>query len=275
MYMRQPGREFFDGSECIDPDLHSLGHSHHKRARRPALTAHAHTGWECCLIVAGTVEWWVADECWQLGPGAVYLTRPGEPHGAIADTMPPCELWWCQLAERRCGAAWRGLPQRSWHDTTAALPPILELLMDECRQPDAVGSSMVRALIDQLIAAVTRSGMTVNAPANQPPAPLARISERIQGEPNWWPDIQDLCAITGWSRSALFQHARQQWREAPLAWLGRQRIAAARERLISSDASITAIAYDLGYASSQHFATTFRRLCGLTPTAYRQQHMER
>ncbi|MFU9812099.1 helix-turn-helix domain-containing protein [Acinetobacter radioresistens] len=45
----------------------------------------------------------------------------------------------------------------------------------------------------------------------------------------------------------------------------------AQERLIHSSASITQIAYELGYSSSSNFSRAFKALVGLTPEAYRQQ----
>lgn len=44
---------------------------------------------------------------------------------------------------------------------------------------------------------------------------------------------------------------------------------AARELLATSDLSVTAIAMELGFPSSQHFATRFKRLTGSTPSSLR------
>ena len=48
------------------------------------------------------------------------------------------------------------------------------------------------------------------------------------------------------------------------------RVAAAKRALIKNHQSITDIALDLGFSSSQYFATTFKKVVGLTPIAYRQ-----
>jgi AraC-like DNA-binding protein len=51
----------------------------------------------------------------------------------------------------------------------------------------------------------------------------------------------------------------------------RRRVEAAKELLLGSGDDITGIAMQLGYSSSQHFATEFRRVAGRTPTAFRAQ----
>jgi AraC-like DNA-binding protein len=45
----------------------------------------------------------------------------------------------------------------------------------------------------------------------------------------------------------------------------------ARELLAGNEGRITDIAYRLGYSSSQHFATEFKRQTGSTPSAYRSR----
>ncbi len=58
----------------------------------------------------------------------------------------------------------------------------------------------------------------------------------------------------------------------PHAWLKELRIARAKERLAAHDVPVAAIARELGYASSQHFATQFRQETGVTPRAWRKKH---
>jgi AraC-like DNA-binding protein len=49
----------------------------------------------------------------------------------------------------------------------------------------------------------------------------------------------------------------------------RRKMDVAKARLTASDDPITRIALDLGFSSSQNFATTFKRIAGRPPTKYR------
>jgi AraC-like DNA-binding protein len=51
-------------------------------------------------------------------------------------------------------------------------------------------------------------------------------------------------------------------------WL-RQRVRLARAQLLRADKTVTDIAAEPGFSSSQHFSRAFPRMTGLTPTAYR------
>jgi AraC-like DNA-binding protein len=57
--------------------------------------------------------------------------------------------------------------------------------------------------------------------------------------------------------------------QTPAEWRIRRRIALAQERLRVPDASVTEVAFALGFASSQYFATAFKKYTGRTPTEYR------
>jgi AraC family transcriptional regulator len=49
------------------------------------------------------------------------------------------------------------------------------------------------------------------------------------------------------------------------------RVDLAKELLLAGSLSITQIAHACGFASSQHMATVFHRMVGMTPTEYRRQ----
>ncbi len=57
--------------------------------------------------------------------------------------------------------------------------------------------------------------------------------------------------------------------QTPHEYRERQRLARARRLLAEDGQSITRLAYALGYSSSQHFATNFKKQIGVTPGEYR------
>ncbi len=61
---------------------------------------------------------------------------------------------------------------------------------------------------------------------------------------------------------------------SPKAYHEQLRINEARRLLAASTLDITAIAYELGFSSSQHFAVRFRAFVGCSPSAYRSRTSE-
>ena len=52
-------------------------------------------------------------------------------------------------------------------------------------------------------------------------------------------------------------------------WLRRERVLRACELIRSSDASLTRIAFSVGFTEQSHFCRSFRHVTGMTPRAYR------
>jgi len=81
--------------------------------------------------------------------------------------------------------------------------------------------------------------------------------------------VVELSRRLGWSPSHVQHRFRAEVGVAPAEWRLRRRIFAACRRLESTDEPITGIALGLGFASSQYFATAFKRVMGSSPTAFR------
>jgi AraC-like DNA-binding protein len=73
----------------------------------------------------------------------------------------------------------------------------------------------------------------------------------------------------------LRQLFAQEVGRSPHDYLTRRRIAFSCELLKDTERSITQIAHELGYSSSQYFATAFRRITGMTPSDYRSASVSR
>ncbi|RYF85660.1 MAG: AraC family transcriptional regulator, partial [Chitinophagaceae bacterium] len=60
---------------------------------------------------------------------------------------------------------------------------------------------------------------------------------------------------------------------SPMSYLINIRISMAIRLLKKPEAQVTAIALDTGFYSSQHFATTFKKLTGYTPSEFRKNNI--
>ena len=83
--------------------------------------------------------------------------------------------------------------------------------------------------------------------------------------------VRDALAALPLSYRQLCRCFRERYGTSPKVYQELLRIDEARRMLTSTALEITSIATELGFSSSQHFASQFRRLVGCTPSAYRTQ----
>ncbi len=88
-------------------------------------------------------------------------------------------------------------------------------------------------------------------------------------------DVGRLAAVAGLSRNYLARCFRQRFGTTMLRYVLACRIDRARELLETTDAPIQSIAAQVGLPDLQHFNKRFRRVTGLSPTAWREQYAER
>lgn len=254
------------------PELPHVGWCLARAARRSSLSAHVHAGaWELCWIRRGSVDWWAGDGAWEVPQGHLYLTRPDEEHGATRTVHEPCELFWLNLQvggiaaeiDRELAAAPRHFP-----GDEAVTAAFWELLREH-RPGPPLREVAARAALHRLIVLAIRAAHGAGAqPALSPEIASAialagrRLEERIA--------VSELAAAAGLSPSRFHARFLAETGQTPADWLRRARLRRAKRLLATTTRPVTAIAFDLGFPTSQYFATVFRRYTGLTPVEWRR-----
>ena len=81
--------------------------------------------------------------------------------------------------------------------------------------------------------------------------------------------VADLARAAGLSRAHFSREFRRAFGEAPHAYLLTRRLERAAALLRATDRSVADICVEVGLTSVGSFTTSFRRMFGATPTAYR------
>ena len=87
--------------------------------------------------------------------------------------------------------------------------------------------------------------------------------------------VPELAAVSGLSRAAFARTFQQALGQTPMQYLTDWRMALARDRLRTSELTLTRIAELTGYGSPYAFATAFRRHHGRPPGSWRQEELAR
>lgn len=290
---RQPAdrRTTFEPSK-LAPEIFALGWDSLHNANERTLGEHTHTKhYEICLIVRGRVDWWVGRDVFEVQPGDLFITRPGEPHGGIDSLLHLCELYWLLVAlptspRAAAGDVLPGIEPREARRIARdfarlaprqfpAGPAIHELffnLIVEHRNPGPHSGTLVRAMLHQLLVEVLRA----NAHAGAADAQQAGAAPKVRAAQQWMLQrlgedyaVEEAATAVGLSTTQFHALFRRETGFTPGDWRNRERIRQARQLLRHTDLSVTRVAMRCGFTSSQYFATCFKKITGLTPSQYR------
>jgi AraC-like DNA-binding protein len=136
----------------------------------------------------------------------------------------------------------------------------------------------LRLAIDALILELSRLVEKQAREASQE-APLVllhpaviKIKQLLEGQPGRPWKLGELARLSGFSPQYLVKTFTREVGISPHQYLMQLRVNQAKELLAHSDVPVTQLALELGFSSSQHFATVYRRLTGETPLQYRSTH---
>jgi AraC-like DNA-binding protein len=246
------------------------------------LAEHSHPGaLEICYLVRGRQTYCIGKHSYHLRGGDVFLTMPDERHGTGGGPQEKGLLYWMillnpsstggsllGLAQKESRTLWRELGKSSRRHFPGApemknqLDAILALLHGHGipLKKTTVQNRIITFLLELLTA-------RERASAEQGTNRFAHIIRHIEShlsEPSEL-TIDILSSIAGLSPSRFKALFKQKLGIPPAEYALRLRIEEARERLAAGDATVTGVALDLGFSSSQYFASSFKRLTRMTP----------
>jgi AraC family transcriptional regulator len=241
---------------------------------------HQHRHWEIGYATAGGSELHVGKERkLQLRPGSFWSVPAGTIHWLRRGPQSRhyCLVVGLQLpviATRHSEWNLRDLIREVvvLHEVQQ-LEPLFSRIVTEGNTPSQYQAAALRLGIDALLLEIVRARMDENggaASAGMHPA-VSRALNALQTRfrESW--TLQSLAKESGISRARLAQLFRQQVGSSIHKVLNEVRVEHARRLLQESGLSVSEIAQDCGFATSQHFARIFRGLTGSSAAEYRRE----
>jgi DNA-binding GntR family transcriptional regulator/AraC-like DNA-binding protein len=103
------------------------------------------------------------------------------------------------------------------------------------------------------------------------PARLRRVTELVHAKIEDELSLDEMAQSVGLSTAHFSLMFRKSTGESPHQFVLRQRIERAKEMLRTAEVRVLDVAVACGFKTQQHFARVFRRVCGASPTGYRQE----
>ncbi|ETK37192.1 AraC family transcriptional regulator [Microbispora sp. ATCC PTA-5024] len=156
--------------------------------------------------------------------------------------------------------------------------PLVGLLADEIVKDEPGQEAVLDRLLDLLLIAVLRAWFArpeAEAPswyrANADPV-VGRALRAVHRDPAQPWTVATLAAEAGVSRAALARRFTGLVGEPPMAYLTSWRLALAADLLRETDATIGAVARQVGYGTAFALSAAFKRERGVSPRDHRRDH---
>jgi AraC-like DNA-binding protein len=153
--------------------------------------------------------------------------------------------------------------------------PLVPLLAAEIVKDEPGQEAVLDRLLDLLLIAVLRAWFSLQAAeapawyrAHGDPVVGKALRMLLNNPAHPW-TVATLAAGVGVSRAALARRFAELVGEPPMAFLTGWRLAMAADLLREGDATVGAVARQVGYGSSFALSTAFKRVRGISPQAHR------
>lgn len=263
---------------------HAFVVGHHAPGKAVFALPHLHPGiFELHVVAYGHLSYLINETCHTIQAGQALLVQPDVVHGTLDKPLMKCGRYWLQIRKPQegesilelppeaSGALVRklsALPTCALSGGEVLLPTFKKLIAAaKCGARDPLDFANLRNLMTRLLLDFLGLAESGHAAAESLGILKAKNLMRKSSRPV---SLAELTRAAGMSESSFLQRFREETGLSPVDFSQRLRIDRARQLLVGTDHTVTEIATELEFASSQHFATVFRRYVGLTPSAYRE-----
>lgn len=244
------------------------------------------------FINDGKFEWNVNGQQHILYPGDLAIVLPGQLVGGEKDFLDIGTLTWLHINLQQLDfngkmipGKWSGLDEKE----SRAIGKILVLnnfpIMSKLKEAGQILQRMQVELLGQEIGYVTRANQLIdelfiliarqlthrNNSRRDFPQTFMKLEQTLRENISHQWTVEEMAALVGLGTTAFSEKVKNYTGFSPLNYLINIRISEAIKLLKQQDVNVTDIALDIGFYSSQHFATTFKKLTGYTPREFRKK----
>ena len=242
-------------------------------------------------IIDGKFEWLIDQQLQVLYPGDVALVLPGQEVGGSKGYLGVGMVAWLHVQVEKWMADGR-MVLGKWSFLSAGerlaigkilllnnLPVLkmkevagmLQQMYLEMRNQDVGYITRVNHMLDSLLILTARQATRQATSRRDFPRPFTKLEQTLRGNLAHQWTVEEMAALLGLGTTAFTEKVKSYTGFSPLNYLINIRIAEAIKLLKRPGVNVTDIALETGFYSSQHFSTTFKKLTGHTPGAFRKR----
>lgn len=150
------------------------------------------------------------------------------------------------------------------------LGEILHKIENEVFTNELGFKTRINHLLDELLIMIARQLSKQENQRRDFPQTFQKLDQILRGNLAHPWTVEEMAVIMGLGTTAFTEKVKSYSGFSPLNYLINLRISEAIRLLKTTNISLTDIALDTGFYSSQHFSTTFKKLTGYTPGYFRK-----
>ena len=245
-------------------------------------------------VLEGKFEWVINEHLYVIYPGDLVLIQPGQKFGGDKGDLNVGKLCWIYIEvnksmpdERVMFGKWSSLPKNE----ILAIGKILRLcnspVLSRIKEAGRILSEIQKEIFNQQIGYTTRTNQLIDELFILIARKLTLQNNTHRDFPQsfmnlekaWHQNLshnrtgEEMTALVGLGTTMFTEKVKGYSGFSPLNYLITIRISEAIKLLKRNDLSVTDIAFDTGFYSSQHFSTTFKKLTGYTPSDFRKKNI--
>ncbi|RYF98864.1 MAG: AraC family transcriptional regulator [Chitinophagaceae bacterium] len=244
-------------------------------------------------VMEGKFEWCIREQHFTLYPGDVALILPDEPFGSSHSVLEIGTYCWIHISIQKLDSGeivagkWSGLSENEG----LAIGKMLQLnnspVLLKCTEAGRILKSIqgelfnqeigfhasVNHQLDELFIQITRHLTRQSNPGRDFPTTFMKLEQALRKNLSHQWTVEEMAALVGLGTTLFNEKVKNYSGFSPINYLINIRISEAIKLLKRPDTSLTDIALDTGFYSSQHFSTTFKKLTGYTPSEFRKNHL--
>jgi len=245
-------------------------------------------------VLDGRFDWMIEDQHHILYPGDLAIILPGQRFGGEKDLLDIGTVSWLHLALPQLESngkialgQWSRLTENEGLTIGKIIVlngcPVLSKLKEggmlfqniynEFLNQEIGYCARINQLIDELFILIARQLSRQNNSRRDFPQTFMKLEQSLRENLSHQWTVEEMAALVGLGITAFSEKVKSYTGFSPLNYLINIRISEAIKLLKRQDVHVTDIALDVGFYSSQHFATTFKKLTGYTPSDFRKKNI--
>lgn len=245
-------------------------------------------------VIDGRFDWTINEQHHILYPGDLAIILPRQNFGGEKDLLDIGTVLWLHLElqqleknGRMALGNWSRLTDNESSTIGRILllnnSPVLSKLKEagiifqnihiEFTNQEIGYTSRINQLLDELFILIARQLTRQNNSRRDFPQTFMKLEQTLRENLSHQWTVEEMAALVGLGTTAFSEKTKSYTGFSPLNYLINIRISEAIKLLKRIDVRVTDIALDVGFYSSQHFATTFKKLTGYTPSEFRKKNL--